>query len=232
MGQTEPGSRPDLWICLASGVNRDSWESLRKMETRPTVFIIDDEQAMRDGLRLLVKSVGMQTECFANAQDFLDNYRASQPGCLVLDVRMPGMSGIELQEELARRKVDLPIIFLTGHGDVTMSVRAMKTGAVDFIEKPPNDQALLDAIQRAVAQDQQRRQQLQKREVINKRLSGLTERERQVMAYLVQGKSDKQVANEMGITVRGVSFHRANIMKKMEVDSVVELALAVAQLDA
>ena len=202
------------------------------METRSTVFIVDDEQAMRDGLRLLVKSVGMQTACFANAQDFLDSYRASQPGCLVLDVRMPGMSGTELQEELARRKIDLPIIFLTGHGDVSMSVRAMKTGAVDFLEKPPNDQVLLDTIQRAVAQDQQRRQQRQKREVINKRLSGLTERERQVMSYLVQGKHDKQVAKEMGITIRGVAFHRANIMKKMEAESVVELALTFSTLDA
>ena len=141
------------------------------------------------------------------------------------------MSGTELQEELARRKIDLPIIFLTGHGDVSMSVRAMKTGAVDFIEKPPNDQVLLDTIQRAVAQDQQRRQQWQKREVINERLSRLTERERQVMAHLVQGKNDKQVANEMGITIRGVAFHRANIMKKMEIESLVELALVISKFD-
>ncbi|MBL7188133.1 MAG: response regulator transcription factor [Phycisphaerae bacterium] len=111
----------------------------KKMQTEPTVFIVDDDQAMRDGVSLLVKSVGLQAKSFPNAQNFLDNYRASEPGCVVLDVRMPGMSGIELHEELIRRQVALPVIFLTGHGDVAMGVRAMKTGAVDFIEKPPCD---------------------------------------------------------------------------------------------
>ena len=201
------------------------------MKTEPTVFIVDDDQAMRDGIGLLVKSVGMQTQRFANAQEFLGCYQASEPGCLVLDVRMPGMSGIELQEELTRRKIDLPIIFLTGHGDVAMSVRAKKIGAVDFIEKPPNDQALLDAIQRAVAEDKKRRLHLREQEAIAGRASSLTERERQVMEYLVEGKSDKQVANELSISVRGVAFHRANILEKMGVESLVELALEISKLD-
>jgi len=193
------------------------------MRTEPTVFVVDDEQAMRDGVSLLVKSVGLPAKRFPNAQEFLDNYCASEPGCLVLDVRMPGMSGVELHEELIRRKIDLPVIFLTGHGDVAMGVRAMKTGAVDFIEKPPNDQVLLDAIQKAITEDEERRRRLREREIINGRVSSLTGRERQIMEYLVEGKSDKQVANELGISVRGAAFHRANILKKMGVESLVEL---------
>ena len=196
-----------------------------------TVFIVDDDKAMRDGVSLLVKSVGLPAKSFPNAQSFLDHYCASEPGCLVLDVRMPGMSGIELHEELARRKIGLPVIFLTGHGDVAMGVRAMKTGAVDFIEKPPNDQVLLDAIQKAIAEDEERRRHLREREIINGRASSLTGREHQVMEHLVQGTSDKQVANELGISVRGAAFHRANILKKMGVESLVELAQEISKLD-
>jgi two-component system response regulator FixJ len=201
------------------------------MQAESTVFIVDDEKAMRDGVSLLAKSVGLPTKRFASAQDFLDSYSAAEPGCLVLDVRMPGMSGTELHAELARRKIGLPVIFLTGHGDVPMGVRAMKAGAVDFIEKPPCDQVLLDAIQRAITADQERRLHLREREIINERVSSLTERERQVMEYLVQGRTDKQVASEMNISVRGASFHRTNIMNKMKVESLVELAKEISKLD-
>jgi two-component system response regulator FixJ len=201
------------------------------MQAESTVFIVDDEKAMRDGVSLLAKSVGLPTKRFASAQDFLDSYSAAEPGCLVLDVRMPGMSGTELHAELARRKIGLPVIFLTGHGDVPMGVRAMKAGAVDFIEKPPCDQVLLDAIQRAITADQERRLHLREREIINERVSSLTERERQVMEYLVQGRTDKQVASEMNISVRGASFHRTNIMNKMKVESLVELAQDISKLD-
>lgn len=201
------------------------------MQTEPTVFIVDDDQAMRDGVSLLVKSVGLPAKSFSNAQDFLDNYCDAEPGCLVLDVRMPGMSGTELHEELARRKIGLPVIFLTGHGDVPMGVRAMKAGAVDFIEKPPCDQVLLDAIQKAITEDEERRLHLREREIINGRVSSLTGRERQVTEYLVQGRNDKQVAGEMSISVRGVAFHRAHILKKMQVESLVELAQEISKLD-
>jgi two-component system response regulator FixJ len=199
--------------------------------THGTVFIVDDDEAMRAGVSLLVKSVGLPAQCFSNAQDFLDNYCASKPGCLVLDVRMPGMSGVELHEELIKRQVGLPVIFLTGHGDVAMGVSAMKAGAVDFIEKPPKDQVLLDAIQKAIAEDKTRRMHLKKQEIIKSRVSSLTGRESEVMAHLVEGKSDKQAANDLGISVRGVAFHRANILKKMAVESLVELTREVSNLD-
>lgn len=202
------------------------------MQPEPTVFIVDDDKAMRDGVSLLVKSVGLPAKSFPTAQVFLESYRAAEPGCLVLDVRMPGMSGLELQEELIHRKIPLPVIFLTGHGDVPMSVRAMKTGAVDFIQKPPCDQVLLDAIQTAISADNQRRQQEGQRQKVHARMSSLTERERQVMAYLVEGKNDKQVANELGVTVRGAAFHRTRILRKMEVESLVELAREVTTLES
>ncbi|MHC4432430.1 MAG: response regulator transcription factor [Planctomycetota bacterium] len=201
------------------------------MRAETTVFIVDDDQAMRDGISLLVKSVGLRAKSFADAQDFLDYYSDSEPGCLVLDVRMPGMSGIELHEELIRCQIMLPVIFLTGHGDIPMGVRAMKAGAVDFIEKPPCDQALLDAIQRAVTEDQERRLHLRERDIIHGRLSRLTTRERQVMEYLVEGMSDKQIAGELGISVRGAAFHRAHILEKMEAGSLVELAQVISRLD-
>jgi len=193
------------------------------MESEPTVFVVDDDKAVREGIALLVKSVGLKVRCFENAQQFLDACDPSQPGCLVLDVRMPGMSGLELREKLAEHKVTLPVIFLTGHGDVGMGVRAIKNGAVDFIEKPPNDQVLLDSVHKAIELDAAQRRRMAEQKSVAERAAKLTPRERQVMARLVQGKSDKQIAFELGISVRGVAFHRANILEKLEVDSVVEL---------
>ncbi len=193
------------------------------MESEPTVFVVDDDKAVREGIALLVKSVGLKVRCFENAQQFLDACDPSQPGCLVLDVRMPGMSGLELCEKLAEHKVTLPVIFLTGHGDVGMGVRAIKNGAVDFIEKPPNDQVLLDSVHKAIELDAAQRRRMAEQKSVAERAAKLTPRERQVMARLVQGKSDKQIAFELGISVRGVAFHRANILEKLEVDSVVEL---------
>jgi FixJ family two-component response regulator len=195
-----------------------------------TVYIIDDDKAMRDGVSLLVKSVGLPARSFSNAQDFLDDYCVSEPGCLVLDVRMPGMSGIELHEELTRRKIGLPVIFLTGHGDVAMGVHAMKAGAVDFIEKPPYDQVLLDAIQKAITMDKDRRLHQKEQEAIASRVSRLTERERQAMKYLVEGKNDKHVAAEMNISIRGAAFHRTSVLDKMQVESLVELSQEVSKL--
>jgi two-component system, LuxR family, response regulator FixJ len=201
------------------------------MQTESTVFIVDDDKAIRDGIRLLVKSVGLSARSFADAREFLDHYHASEPGCLVLDVRMPGMSGIELHEEMIRRQINLPVIFLTGHGDLPMGVRAMKAGAADFIEKPPSGQSLLAAIQTAIAADTKRRLHERERKTISDRKTHLTEREHQVMEYLVQGRTDKQIAGKLNIGARGVAFHRASILEKMKVESVVELVYDISKVD-
>jgi len=193
------------------------------MEPEPTVYIIDDDEAVRNGLGMLAKSVGLKARTFADGGEFLDSYDPCEPGCLVLDVRMPGMSGLELKEKLAERRIELPVIFLTAHGDVSMGVKAMKTGAVDFIEKPANHQALLDSIQKAIQQDKDRRRLLAERDSVEKRLAVLTAREREVMQSLVRGRSDKQIAYDLGISIRGVAFHRGNTLKKLGVESVVEL---------
>ncbi|MHC4742460.1 MAG: response regulator transcription factor [Planctomycetota bacterium] len=199
------------------------------MEIEPTVFIVDDDEAVRQSLQLLAESVGLKATCFAKPLEFLDQYDPALPGCLVLDIRMPEMSGLELKAKLAERKIEIPVIFLTGHGDVDMGVGAMKTGAVDFIQKPPNDEALLDSIQKAIQQDAERRRRSAEREGASQRLASLTRRERQIMELLVQGQADKQIAHELGISIRAVGLHRRKILDKVGVASVVELTRLVVK---
>lgn len=193
----------------------------------PTVFIVDDDASVRDSLEYLFQSVGLRAEKFASAAEFLGSYDPGSPGCLVLDVRMPGMSGLELQEELAARASTLPIIFVTAHGDVPMAVRAVKDGAVDFLIKPFRDQELLDKVQQAVQQDAQTREQLENRGEIVERIASLTPREREVMHMVVDGKANKVIAIDLGISQRTVEIHRARVMEKMQATSVAQLVQLV-----
>lgn len=188
-----------------------------------TICIVDDDQAVRDSLAWLVESVGLSARTFPDAPSFLAHPPPDDAGCLLLDVRMPGMSGLELQEELIRRGVGLPVIILTGHGDVPMAVRAMKQGALDFIEKPFNDQKLLDTVHRALALAREQRRREGSRQAAEQRLATLTPREREVMELVVAGKSNKEVATTLAISIKTVETHRARIMEKLEVDSLAAL---------
>jgi len=200
--------------------------------TDGTVYIVDDDAAVRQSLSLLMRSMKLEVATFASAQDFLAACVDDLCGCLVLDIRMPGMSGLDLQTELGRRRVALPIIFITGHGDVGMAVRAMKAGAVDFIEKPFSDQQLLDRIQQALAQCRAGRSARAARATIEARLTTLSPREREVMQRIVIGQANKVIALELGLSERTVEIHRAKVMSKMAVRSVAELVSAVRHAQA
>ena len=189
----------------------------------PSVFLVDDDEAVRDSMVLLMKSVGMTTETFPSAQEFLDAYDPDRPGCLLLDIRMPGMSGMELQEKLIERQANLPIIFITGHGDIPMAVEAMQRGAVDFIPKPFRDQDLLDRINQALEEDRKNRSALLEQDAVAKRLGQLTPRERQILELVVQGKANKVIAGELGVSQRTVEIHRARVMEKMGAKSLAHL---------
>ena len=195
----------------------------------PTVFIVDDDQAVARSLRWLIESVQLKVETFASAQAFLDGYATTKPGCLVLDVRMPGMSGIELQERLTVQRIRVPIIFITGHGDVQMAVRAVQAGAFDFIEKPFNDQDLLDRIQRAISFDSEQRARDSLRARLSALLASLTPREREVLNLVVEGMSNKAVANTLGLSSKTVEVHRAKVMEKMHARSVADLVKMAMQ---
>jgi RNA polymerase sigma factor (sigma-70 family) len=195
------------------------------MESEPVVFIVDDDASVRNGLERLVRSVGLRGETFASAPEFLQRAATDGPSCLVLDVRMPGVSGLALQETLAAAGHRIPIIFITGHGDITMSVRAMKAGAVDFLPKPFNDQDLLEAIQEAIARDQQAREEWAELRDIQQRVALLTPRERDVLVLVVAGFLNKQIAVELGMSEKTVKAHRAQVMQKMQVSSVAQLVL-------
>jgi len=189
----------------------------------PTVFIVDDDQAVARSLRWLIESVQLKVEVFPSAQAFLDGYSAAKLGCLVLDVRMPGMSGIELQERLTAQRIRVPIIFITGHGDVQVAVRAVQAGAFDFIEKPFNDQDLLDRIQRAIAFDAERRGRDAQFAQLSALFASLTPREREVLDLVVAGMSNKAVANTLGLSAKTVEVHRAKVMEKLQARSVADL---------
>ena len=193
------------------------------MVNEPTVFVIDNDQAVREGLSHLIKSVGLNVETFSSAQEFLSAFETARSGCLVLDVRMPGMSGLELQETLHRRKVKIPIIMISGHGDVPMAVQTVKMGAVDFIEKPFRDQVLLDRIQKAILKDSETRKEQDELNSLTARVDHLTVRERQVMNLVVAGKANKVIAMDLGIKQKTVEFHRARVMEKMRAESVADL---------
>ena len=201
------------------------------MTPEPTVFVIDDDNAVRHFLRGLIASVNLRVEAFASAQEFLAAYRSSSPGCLLLDIRMPGMSGLELQQELSVRGIDLPVIVLTGHGDVQVAVHAMKAGAVDFIEKPFNNELLLDRVQKAVAKSVDTYEDRIKRDEILNRRKLLTPRERQVLDLVVAGESNKGIARHLHISEKTVEIHRANVMGKMQAKSLADLVKMVSSLE-
>ncbi len=188
-----------------------------------TVFVVDDDQAVRDSLQWLIQSVGLRVETFSDALTFLDQADPSRPGCVVLDVRLPGISGLEVQEQLAERGLDWPIIVITGHGDVPMAVRAMKSGALDFIEKPFSDQVLLDQVQRAIELDTRRRSERAETDGITQRINTLTPREREVLDLVVAGKVTKQIARELNLADKTVEAHRARVMEKMRAESIAHL---------
>ena len=187
------------------------------------VFIIDDDPLYRRSSERLVRSIGFGVQSFESARDFLSSRRPNVPSCLILDVRLPGLSGLDLQRELVEGGVYIPIIFVTGHGDIPMSVQAMKAGAVEFLTKPFRDQALLDAIRQAIGRDQVARQRQARNADLRRRYESLKPREREVFKCVVSGMLNKQIADELGATERTVKFHRGNIMRKMEVKSLAEL---------
>jgi RNA polymerase sigma factor (sigma-70 family) len=192
-------------------------------ETRSIVFVVDDDASVREGLRSLIRSVGLQVELFATAQEFLQRKRPDAPSCLVLDVRLPGISGLDFQRKLAEAKIPIPIIFITGHGDIPMSVRAMKAGAIEFLTKPFRDQDLLDAVQVAVERDRKRREEEAELAILRERFELLTPREREVLPLVVSGLPNKQIAAEIGTSETTVKVHRSQLMRKMYAESLPEL---------
>ena len=192
-------------------------------ETKPTIFIVDDDPSVRESTELMLKSVGFHVKTFVSAQEFLKANLQEGPGCLILDVRMPGMSGLDLQEKLVSAKTPLPVIFITGHGTVPMSVRAMKAGAVDFLQKPFEEQDLLDAINRAITQQRERKSKRDEADQLQQHLKALTPREYEVFSLLVTGMSNKEIAHKLGTSERTVKAHRAQIMEKMNAGSLADL---------
>ena len=199
---------------------------------RAVVFVVDDDASMRRSLESLLRSVGNDVRLFASAQEFMQAPRPDAPGCLVLDIRLPGMSGLTFQQELAKAGVGLPIIFITGHGDVPMTVRAMKAGAAEFLTKPFDDQVLLDAIDAAIERDRARRRDAASLAVLNARYNELTEREKQVMKLVVAGSVNKQIAAELGLSLVTIKVHRGQVMRKMLAKSVAELVRMADRLGA
>jgi FixJ family two-component response regulator len=199
-------------------------------EDRGVVFVVDDDESMRRSLATLLRSVGLDARVFSSPQDFMRAERPNAPACLVLDVRMPGMSGLAFQEQLAKAGIGLPVIFITGHGDVPMTVRAMKAGAVEFLTKPFDDQVLLDAIHGAIERDRGRRRDAAQLAEVQARYRELTEREREVFRLVIAGRLNKQIATELGLAVVTVKVHRGQVMRKMVAKSVVDLARMADQL--
>lgn len=195
----------------------------------PVVFVVDDEERVRRAVCQLFESVGLRVAGHGSAREFLDQFDADQPGCLVLDVRMPGLSGLDLQEELQAAGVTLPIVFITGHGDIPMTVRALKAGAIDFIEKPFNNQVLLDAVHAALRRDGEARRTKADRASAEQLLDSLTPREREVLELVITGKPNKQIAAELGTGEHTVKVHRGRVMRKMHADSLPDLIRIAAK---
>ncbi len=193
------------------------------MSKQATVFVVDDDQAMRNSLKWLIESVGLKVKTYASADEFINDYYPGRAGCLLLDVRMPGMSGLELQEQFVEQQIKIPIIIITGHGDVPMAVRAMKAGAVDFIEKPFNDELLLESIRNALIKDVDQRNVQSRRADIATRLAHLTPREHEVMEMVTSGRANKDIAKTLGVSSKTVEAHRARVMEKMQASSLAEL---------
>ncbi len=195
-----------------------------------TVYIVDDDAAVRGALLMLLKSVGLRGSGYASAQEFLSSYHEHQPGCLVLDVRMPGLSGLELQQQLNLRGATLPVLFMTGHADVPMAVEAMQAGAFDFLQKPFRDQDLLDRIQRALQHDSQLRGEQQQAQQLRERYATLTPREVQVMKLMTEGRPNKLMAVDLNLSQRTIEIHRAHVMEKMQARSLAQLVRMSLQL--
>ena len=232
MATTAPSERT-----ATGGIGQNQWRDRRRPTTEAdmsataaVVFVVDDDASIRESLRRLLTSVGFKVELFPSARAFLGTRRPDAPGCLVLDVRLPGLSGLDLQRELAETDAELPIIFLTGHGDVPMSVQAMKAGAVEFLTKPFRQQDLLDAIQSAVEHDRTMRAERRERTELRRRYASLTPRERDVMALIVVGLLNKQIAGELGTSEATVKEQRGHVMAKMQTRSVAELVRFASQL--
>src|SRR5215510_309198 len=207
-----------------------AWREGVMSEADARIFVVDDDVSMRDALQRLLRSVGLQVTTFASAREFLQHRGADVPGCLLLDVRLPGLSGLDLQRELAAAQMDLPIIFITGYGDIPMTVRAMKAGAVEFLTKPFRDQDLLDAIQQALARDRVAWHRRVALAALRQRYDRLTPREREVMRFVVAGLLNKQIAADLGTSEIMVKVHRGQVMRKMQAASVADLVRMAAHL--
>lgn len=201
-------------------------------ESAPTIYIVDDDEGVRNSVRFLLRSVGLASHTLASANEFLDTYKPEHPGCLVLDVRMPGISGLELQQQLNLRGAIIPVIFITGHGDIPMAVEAMQHGAFDFLQKPFRDQDLIDRIQRALERDARNRAALAEHERIRASIDSLTPREREVFALMIRGKPNKVMAAELGVSQRTVEIHRARVMEKTGAASLAQLVRMAMDLEA
>ncbi len=201
------------------------------MNSTPTVFLTDDDPAIRDAVGLLLRTSGLAVETFSNAVDFLESDAVQRPGCLLLDVRMPGMSGLDLQKRLQEMNCRMPIIFMTGHGDVPMAIRAMKAGAFDFVEKPFHAQALLDRLHEALAFDAQERRRQTRRSEVAARMALLSPREREVMERVAAGQYNKVIAADLGISISTVEIHRKRVMEKLQAASLSEMIQMLALIN-
>ena len=200
-------------------------------DATPVVFVVDDDRSMRDALELLMRSVNLRAQTFASPQEFLAARLPDVPGCLILDVRLPGSSGLDLQRQLVDANVDIPIIFITGHADVRVSVRAMKAGAVEFLTKPVGDQELLDAVHQALARNRVSREARAELADLRRRYESLTSREREVLQLVVNGLLNKQVAADLGVSLVTVKLHRGQVMRKMAANSLAELVKMMQKLE-
>ncbi len=205
--------------------------SVSEAETVAKVCVVDDDAAVRDSLEWLIESVNLPVKTFSNGMEFLDSNAPFEPGCVILDIRMPGLSGIDVFEDLQERAATIPVIFLTGHGDVHLAVRAMKAGAFDFIEKPFNDQLLLDLVQKAIQRDEETAALHGELGEIKIRVENLTKRERQVLDGVVAGGSNRSIAEELNLSEKTIEFHRSKMMEKMAADSLAQLIQMVTTLD-
>jgi len=192
-------------------------------ENVPLVYIVDDDASVREGVADLLRSVGLQVEAFASPQEFIESKRPDAPGCLILDIRLPGPSGLEFQRTLASSDVQLPIIFISAHGDIPMSVRAIKSGAIEFLTKPLHEQQLLDAVYAGIERDRARRQEAGGLAELHLRFESLTPREREILSLVVSGQANKQIAAHLGLSEMTVKVHRGNVMHKMQAKSAIEL---------